>query len=375
MADFSDLEDKRLVQIALKHEIKGVRICWAEVAHQFRRWRANSEKLRLRLKQLKTRHGAKISNFPRRYFTDSTTVVARASCPRTATAIDKSLDERLCREIDALFDEFEGQPVRAARGSDPETPLSPRAASHPAVDPRSLLAEFNRLVDTLQPTSYRQVRSSRSMSDEECYRIVHTMFATVSRKDIHQKTGQMEQNMGEISMAGLTHLASRLGMTDSDVFLDVGAGIGNVLAQLALQSPARSLLGIEMRNAATMRGKDIITAFSEQHQELQHVSMIAGDIRDDAILRRDDVSRCTVLYASNEVFHLSSQVRLESMCCSLPALRLVAVSEKFCPRHERRQNCTNEFCTLWKLREEVDAEVMYRSKPAKFSIYERRHEQ
>jgi hypothetical protein len=182
----------------------------------------------------------------------------------------------------------------------------------------------------------------------------------------------MDHNMGEVSMIGLTLLASRLEMTESDVFLDVGAGIGNVLAQLAFQSRANALVGIEMRESVVSRCNEIFSAFSKRHQELKKLTVIAGDIRDDAVVGGDSIKQCTILYSFNKVFHLTANVRLEYMCCCLPALRLVVVSGKFCPRHDRRRTCMNEFCMLWKLREEVDVQVTYSSKPVKFSIYDRR---
>ena len=191
MADFSDLEDKRLVQIALKCEIKGVRICWHKVAHQFRRWKTNPEKLRPRLKHLKTRHGPKLCDFPRRYFAASTTVTTRGlappNAPPRATAANESADERRWLEIHALFGGDDCKAVSATHGSDQQIPAVDSSACYDMLDPANPLTDFNIQMHSLQPSNNLHLLSSRSMSDEECFKIVHTMFATVSRKEIHQK--------------------------------------------------------------------------------------------------------------------------------------------------------------------------------------------
>ena len=68
MSDFSDIEDKRLVQLAHAFEVRGSRIKWDEVARKMKGSKHSNTKLAMRLKTLKNRHGPTISAFPQWYF-------------------------------------------------------------------------------------------------------------------------------------------------------------------------------------------------------------------------------------------------------------------------------------------------------------------
>lgn len=380
MADFSDAEDMQLVQIALKHEEEGTAICWSDVAHRIRRWKANKEKLRLRLKHLKSRYGSKISDFPRRYFARITTakknqvknqVVLKAPSASESTRDTDASADRCIDQLNQFFvDLFDNEQPRidfdtlsTFRRSNLDVE-SKSSALDCALNIANPLIQFNTLFND-------NVHSLRN-TDEMCYGFVQSMFADVSRKDIHQKTGQRDLNMGEISMVGLTKLVASLCIRDDDVFLDVGAGVGNVVSQLALQSPAKKVIGIEIRRAIVMRSKLILSASVQRHPELAKVTMIHGDIRAGDTIARDDVQSSTILYSFNQVFDHISNVKLEYVSCCLRALRIVVISEKFCHRHKVRQMCTNEFCTLWKLQEEVDVGVTFKATTVKFRIYVRR---
>ena len=68
MADFSDKEDRMLIQLVHNHGVvKGKRISWSKIAAQMKTKKTN-EQLRLRVVCLKKRFGNILANFPRRYF-------------------------------------------------------------------------------------------------------------------------------------------------------------------------------------------------------------------------------------------------------------------------------------------------------------------
>lgn len=70
MSDFTDNEDKMLVQLVRDHELeapKGARIPWKAIAQKMQT-KKSPEQLRLRVRCLKRRFGESAANFPRRYF-------------------------------------------------------------------------------------------------------------------------------------------------------------------------------------------------------------------------------------------------------------------------------------------------------------------
>ncbi|GMF55140.1 unnamed protein product [Phytophthora fragariaefolia] len=76
-----------------------------------------------------------------------------------------------------------------------------------------------------------------------------TFFSHITVKDIRQESGRTLNNAGELLPQSVAAMLTALGpLGEHDVFMDVGAGIGNVLAQVALTTKVGRCLGIEVRN-------------------------------------------------------------------------------------------------------------------------------
>ncbi|KAL4100434.1 hypothetical protein PRIC1_008226 [Phytophthora ramorum] len=73
MSDFTDAEDRQLVQLALVYQRKGRQIMWGRVALQMRDTKKSKEVLRQRLKTLKRTHGRNLEKFPKWFFKGSST--------------------------------------------------------------------------------------------------------------------------------------------------------------------------------------------------------------------------------------------------------------------------------------------------------------
>ncbi|GMF45772.1 unnamed protein product [Phytophthora fragariaefolia] len=82
-------------------------------------------------------------------------------------------------------------------------------------------------------------------------RAVETIFYSVTRSAVIYPAASPSLNVGELLPSGVSSLIAAIGtlkMIDhQDVFLDVGCGIGNVLAQFALEARVCMSIGIEVR--------------------------------------------------------------------------------------------------------------------------------
>ena len=80
MTDFSDAEDKKLVQLVATAEVAGGMISGASIAKGMRSRKKTTKQLQMRLKTLKNRLGPNVQEFPAWYFAPIKTkkVVARA---------------------------------------------------------------------------------------------------------------------------------------------------------------------------------------------------------------------------------------------------------------------------------------------------------
>ncbi|KAG4051389.1 hypothetical protein PC123_g13396 [Phytophthora cactorum] len=67
-------------------------------------------------------------------------------------------------------------------------------------------------------------------------------------KDIRQQADRTQDNAGEIFPAGIAKMLDAIGpVQPTDIVLDVEAGIGNVLVQVALSTHVSACVGVEMR--------------------------------------------------------------------------------------------------------------------------------
>ena len=68
MSDFSDKEDRMLIQLSHQHNaVKGKRTSWVDIAAKMKTKKTPNQ-LRLRVVCLKKRYGNILANFPRCYF-------------------------------------------------------------------------------------------------------------------------------------------------------------------------------------------------------------------------------------------------------------------------------------------------------------------
>ena len=170
-------------------------------------------------------------------------------------------------------------------------------------------------------------------------------------------------------MVGVSRLIEVCRLTSDDVFVDVGSGIGNVVAQVALESDVALVVGIEIRRSLATRGASLISRFSTRYARLKHVTIIPEDVCSvDATT--EPWLRVSVLFCHNTLFVPHAQLRLEALCCALPKLRLVVLQQSFCHRHSTR--CTKEFCMLFLRREEFSVPVTFKSSLNNFVVFERR---
>ena len=97
MSDFTDDEDKMLVQLVRDYQLevpKGARIPWSAIAQKMQT-KKHPEQLRLHFRCLKRRFGESAANFPRRYFQNNTE--QKPTTSKIALPIkQKEVEEELC---------------------------------------------------------------------------------------------------------------------------------------------------------------------------------------------------------------------------------------------------------------------------------------
>ena len=195
---------------------------------------------------------------------------------------------------------------------------------------------------------------------------VTKIFADIPKKVVHQSAKCVHENVGEILPSSVTELFSGLTINSHDVFIDIGAGIGNVVAQIALYSKVSLCIGVEMRADVVESGKKQVSRHVMLFPALRRVQYIASQFE---YVPEQRFRRATILYCFNLLFQTTSQLQLEVLVCDLRQLKCVILAVLPCPRH--RITCKREFCLLWTLAYECRVQVSWSSAGATMYVFKR----
>lgn len=146
----------------------------------------------------------------------------------------------------------------------------------------------------------------------EVQEIIFDMFSPITMSEIQQQSGAVHLNCGEVTVSGVSCILGALGdITGYDTFVDIGSGIGNVLAQVALETSARFCFGIECQSKVVQVAKRIILRSSRQYPELCKLYMTAEDIQAPKWHTHFHLLASTILYSNNLVFESAANFQLE----------------------------------------------------------------
>ncbi|GMF26434.1 unnamed protein product [Phytophthora fragariaefolia] len=121
--------------------------------------------------------------------------------------------------------------------------------------------------------------------------------------DIRQEAGKRHLNAGEILPAGVTALIDTVGDIDNrDLFLDVGCGLGNVVAQVAVQTSASKCYGIEVRGDVLCRGIQLMKNDSLIRKYIAKINLLHGDASTILLQFDRPFSNAIIILAHHRLF-------------------------------------------------------------------------
>eukprot|EP00644_Phytophthora_capsici_P006817 jgi/Phyca11/103478/e_gw1.8.447.1 len=111
------------------------------------------------------------------------------------------------------------------------------------------------------------------------------------------------RNAGELLPVGISTLLRELGGLDrSDIFLDIGSGLGNVVAQVALATSVNKAIGIEIRRDLYELGMKMMAKSARSRRLLGRVQLVCHDIADMRISTTPPYADVTVVFWNNLLF-------------------------------------------------------------------------
>ena len=327
MADFSDIEDRLLFQAAKAELDRNGKIDWTRVSNLMTLTMKTRQQLRQRLKTLKQTHGNDLTKFPRRFFV-SLPLMTAADAVKKARKVKRKPK----KSIDIV-----------------------------KVDVASAVA--------LHASPSRETRSAQAT-----YEIIRIIFSKISQMDVVQSSGSPHKNAGEVTPFGLTRLMSMIPeqVTSDDVFCDIGAGIGNIVAQVALQTPIKLCVGIELRKELVQLGQKAIKKFVPTYPELSRVWLKQGDICALPWHIQAQLQACTIVFANSVLFDAGAVQKIEDMVCFADRVRVVVVGHTPCGRQGRHSSrCSRLFCAMYKLHATIPIQVHWTSALIDFHVFVR----
>ncbi|OWZ18590.1 hypothetical protein PHMEG_0007293 [Phytophthora megakarya] len=317
MADFSDEENRRLVQLVRPFVKARSRVNWAVAAKKMKPRTWSPSKLRHRLKTLKRNYENNVLAFPRRL----------------------SLSSFPCVPMRKPQSKYPPAQISSGRPSPPRTCYS-------SFDSREIIPKNGCPI-----SPGKQTRCARD---------------------------QGHLNVGEITMEAISKLIEVANFEDNDVFLDVGSGIGNVLVQVALQTRAARAIGIEIQSSLVTKAMELITDAPTRFPHLLKIKSYEAVIRtitrgmkcfEPTSLAEPEllVLSTTTLLCHDVVFEEDANLAVRDLCVVLPFLRLVALTTSVCSRH--RSSCLNPFCQIWELTTTLQVPMTYSSSLRQLYMY------
>ncbi len=223
---------------------------------------------------------------------------------------------------------------------------------------------------TSLPTEYVAGSCLERTSQFDVYKAIDVIFGHITKDDVKQPLGKPHLNVGEIAPVGVTAILEKIALTSDDKFTDIGSGTGNILAQVLLQSPVKTAIGLEIRSDLAQKSRQALQAAQVKYPRLCSVEVLTGDVK---VLPPETITRlheATVLFSNNFVFQQDDMVGLHDFICSydsLGDLRVVLLTKRLCPRCP--SFCNDAFCKAWKEERVIMTQCCWKREPIEVYMY------
>eukprot|EP00644_Phytophthora_capsici_P006301 jgi/Phyca11/117095/e_gw1.32.378.1 len=198
--------------------------------------------------------------------------------------------------------------------------------------------------------------------------VVASIFADVPRATVADGGGTHHLNVGEVLPAGVTTLLRELGDIDSsDAFFDIGAGLGNIVTQVALATNVSKTIGIELRSQVYSVDVEKIARNSLGRQASSRIELYCNDISSIGFSRILPFEAATIVFWNNILFEPATIGHVKREISVMAVVRLFVCSAPICPRH--REPCFSQCCSTFEKFKEADILCSWKAEPQRVYFY------
>ena len=222
-----------------------------------------------------------------------------------------------------------------------------------------------------QPSVTSVVRMPTPLQANGAELSIQDIYRSVSDAEVRQQAGKPDENAGELLPNAVSGIIQMIGeVKQMDVFLDVGAGLGHIVAQFAIQTGAHLCLGIEKRLEVVGAGARCVREHVSRFAHLLKVRVLAGDILDTPLSTFAPFKEATIVFLNDFLFTEAAKHVVRDELSRMPKLRLIVSTSKYCPRH--RRSCQSCLCVRWQLAETIFGRCSWKSELVPIYLYQPR---
>ncbi|KAE9301543.1 hypothetical protein PF008_g22725 [Phytophthora fragariae] len=162
-------------------------------------------------------------------------------------------------------------------------------------------------------------------------------------------------------------LLAELAVDTDDMFLDIGAGVGNVVAQVALGTSAYLSIGIELRTDIHALGTRMMAESAYAARQRERTLFACRNVVDIALSREKPCANATIVLWNNLLFEQSVIEHVKDQLCGMAMIRFLVSSMNLCPIH--RASCSRGFCIGFELEKELQLPCSWKAGLLRVFVY------
>ncbi|KAL0132967.1 hypothetical protein PUN28_000591 [Cardiocondyla obscurior] len=208
---------------------------------------------------------------------------------------------------------------------------------------KSLCDRFNRAIDSLvqleKGTSLPSQRLNKRPSRGLLRHILQQTYnqAVVEPDKLNQYEPFSPEVYGETSYELVCQMIDQIDVTEDDVFVDLGSGVGQVVLQMAAATLCKICLGVEKADVPSKYAQSMETNFRKwlnwYGKRCGDYRLVKGDFLADE--HRESITGSTIVFVNNFAFGPTVDHQLKERFADLRDGARIVSSKSFCPLNFR----------------------------------------
>ncbi|XP_054708886.1 uncharacterized protein LOC129218593 [Uloborus diversus] len=244
---------------------------------------------------------------------------------------------------------------------------------------KKLCDKYNRAIDSilqLWKGTSRPAQLQTKPSNGLLRHILQQVYnqAVTDPEKLNQYEPFSPEVYGETSFEFITQMIGELDITEDDIFIDLGSGVGQVVLQMAATTPCKKCIGIEKADVPAKYAEEMDRTFrfwmKWYGKKYGEYILLRGDFLSEE--HRDTLLNATLLFVNNFAFGPNVDHMLKMRFADIKDEARVVSSKAFCPLNFRiTDRNLSDIGTIMNVREitPLKGSVSWTGKPVSYFLH------